>query len=67
MKEKYHGSAKDIEWLFPRFKEISEKEGCTFIDTYSTLLPQWNKLTADGIHLTSEGQLLISKKISGQL
>jgi lysophospholipase L1-like esterase/dienelactone hydrolase len=67
MKEKYHGSAKDIEWLFPRFKEISEKEGCTFIDTYSTLLPQWDNLTADGIHLTLKGQVLIAKIISEQL
>ena len=67
MKEKYHGSAKDIEWLFPRFKEISEKEGCTFIDTYSTLLPQWDKLTADGIHLTLKGQVLIAEIISEQL
>lgn len=67
MKEKYHGSAKDVDWLFPRFKEIAKKEGCTFIDTYSTLQPQWNNLTEDGIHLTSEGQVLLSKLISEEL
>ena len=67
MIEKYHGSAEDIAWLYPRFKEIAVKEGCSFIDTYSILLPQWENLTEDGIHLTLTGQILLSKLISEEL
>ena len=67
MKEKYHGSAKDIEWLFPRFKEIAENEECVFINTYSVLLPQWDQFSIDGIHLTEQGQQLIAKTIDEKL
>jgi lysophospholipase L1-like esterase/dienelactone hydrolase len=63
MKEKYHGSALDIAWLQSHFKEIAEKEGCVFIDTYSELLPIWDQLTVDGIHLTPKGQKMIAKLI----
>ena len=63
MIKKYHGSAKDIAGLHPRFKEIALKESCTFIDTYSILLPQWDNLTEDGIHLTSEGQQIVAEII----
>jgi lysophospholipase L1-like esterase len=53
----------DIAWLVPRFKEITEKEGCVFIDTYSELLPIWDQLSVDGIHLTPKGQKMIAKLI----
>ena len=66
MKKKYHGSANDIAWLIPRFNEIALKEGCNFIDTYGTLVPQWDNLTEDGIHLTLKGQVLIAEIISEQ-
>lgn len=66
MKEKYHGSREDIAWLVPRFKKIAKKEGCEFIDTYSELLPQWDQLTLDGIHLTEKGHQLIAETIEMQ-
>lgn len=66
MLPKYHGSSKDIAWLIPQFKEIAEDEACIYIDTYSILLPQWDQLSKDGIHLTSEGQQKLAKLIKQQ-
>lgn len=60
---KYHGGEADIEWLFPRFREVAEHTGCTFIDTYSSLSVRWSGLSEDGIHLTTEGQKWIAKVI----
>lgn len=64
---KYKGGSADIAWLFPRFEEIATKNGCTFIDTYTKILPLWDYLTEDGIHLKEEGQKMIAKMISDQL
>ncbi|MCB0634872.1 MAG: prolyl oligopeptidase family serine peptidase, partial [Lewinella sp.] len=53
---KYYGGAADVAWLLPRFREVAGRMGCTFVDVYSKLLPDWEKLSSDGIHLTPEGQ-----------
>ncbi len=60
MLAKYQGSAEDIAWLVPQFEKIAHDEACIFIDTYTELLPQWDHLSHDGIHLTSEGQLKLA-------
>lgn len=61
---KYYGGAADIAWLFPRFREVAERTGCTFIDVYSFLLPKWEQLSSDGIHLTPQGQQIIAQGIA---
>lgn len=61
--EKYKGGSERIAWLFPRFKKIAEEEGCQFIDIYSKLLPVWDTISKDGIHLTAPGQKIISEII----
>ncbi|MEZ5044047.1 MAG: GDSL-type esterase/lipase family protein [Saprospiraceae bacterium] len=60
---KYKGGAGDIAWLFPRFKAISEKMDCVFIDVYSILLPEWGQYSADGIHMKPAAQKLVAEKI----
>ncbi len=67
MKEKYQGGADRIKWLQPRFRQVAVDHACTFIDVYSKLLPQWEQLSNDGIHLTAEGQQIIAGLIHEQL
>lgn len=62
--EKYKGGSERIAWLFPRFKKIAEEEGCRFIDIYSKLLPIWDNVSKDGIHLTAPGQKIIADIVS---
>ena len=57
---KYKGGADDIAWLFPRFKKVAEEEGYTYIDVYTKLLPIWDEVTLDGIHLKPAGQRIIA-------
>ena len=61
--EKYYGGRERIEWLYNKFKKLSVKEECRFIDIYSSILPEWESITVDGIHLTTKGQ----KKIAGMI
>ncbi len=63
MIEKYHGGAARMAWLQPRFKKIADKNGAYFIDIYSGLLPEWDKYSKDGIHLTVDGQKVIAEEI----
>ncbi|HAZ02728.1 MAG: hypothetical protein A2W90_15085 [Bacteroidetes bacterium GWF2_42_66] len=58
--EKYKGGSERIAWLFPRLKKTAEEEGCRFIDIYSKLLPVWDNVSEDGIHLTAPGQKIIA-------
>ena len=60
---KYKGGADDIAWLFPKFQKVAQDEDCKFIDVYNKLLPIWNQVTLDGIHLKSSGQQLIAEII----
>ncbi|MFH0757990.1 MAG: GDSL-type esterase/lipase family protein [Bacteroidota bacterium] len=70
MLEKYHGSSNRVARLQAGFKEVARSEGCSFVDCYSTLFPNWDAYTKDGIHLVSEGQLIVAEgvaqAISGQ-
>ncbi len=64
LKAKYHGGEKRIEYLNPKFKKIAQKEDCIFVDTYSYLKENFENLSSDGVHLTTEGQKLIAKIIN---
>lgn len=67
LKPKYYGMASDIAWLQSRFMKIATEEGCKYIDVYSKLLPHWEGITRDGIHLKTEGYQLLAKMINQQL
>ena len=67
MLEKYHGGTERIAWLYPRFKEIANKNNCNFIDVYSKLLPNWDYYAKEGIHPTIEGQMIIARTISSAI
>lgn len=60
---KYHGGAADIAWLFPRFREVAERNDCIFIDTYTSLQPKWSEWSEDGIHLLPAGQRWIAARV----
>lgn len=64
---KYHGGAADIAWLFPRFRDVAEQQGCKFIDIYSSLRPKWGEMSEDGIHLIPEGQRWIAEMVRESL
>jgi len=60
----YKGGSKNLAWLFPRLKKVAEDEGCHFIDLYSKLMPVWDIVSTDGIHLTASGQKIIADMVS---
>jgi lysophospholipase L1-like esterase/pimeloyl-ACP methyl ester carboxylesterase len=62
--EKYKGGAQRIAWLYPQIRKVAEDEGVHFIDIYAKILPMWENVTTDGIHLTSPGQKIIADMIS---
>lgn len=64
---KYEGGAKRIEYLQGKFKKITQKENCIFIDTYSEIRENFKNITSDGIHLTPEGQKQMAEIISAEI
>lgn len=62
--EKYKGGSERMTWLYPQLKKVAEKEGCHFVDIYSKLMPVWENVTIDGIHLTAAGQKIIADIVS---
>ncbi len=62
--EKYKGAADRMEWLSPQLKKVAQEEGCRFIDTYSKLLPVWDHISTDGVHLSAPGQKIIAEIVS---
>jgi lysophospholipase L1-like esterase len=62
--EKYKGGSERIAWLFPHLKKTAEEDGCHFVDIYSKLLPVWDNVSKDGIHLTAAGQKIIADIVS---
>lgn len=62
--EKYWGGSEDLEWLFPRFQKVAKENEVHFIDTYHRLIPLWDYLSSDGIHLNIEGQKILAQMIS---
>ena len=67
MIEKYHGGADRIKWLQPKLRKISKKNRAEYIDIYSKLLPEWENLSKDGIHVQPEGQKIIANMIYNSL
>ncbi len=61
--EAYTGGSKRVSWLATQIKNISVAEGCRCIDAYTELLPVWDKMSTDGIHLNELGQQLVADMI----
>jgi lysophospholipase L1-like esterase len=58
--EKYKGGRKRITWLVKQLQIVAEEEECHFVDTYSSLSPVWDNVSADGIHLNSNGHKIVA-------
>lgn len=64
LKEKYKGGDQRIRQLLPEFMRLALKYDCHFIDIYHELKPNFIQLNVDGVHLNSEGSMIIAKAIS---
>jgi lysophospholipase L1-like esterase len=65
--EKYSGGLKRVTQLNDKLAEIAKDEKIQFIDTFHILLPVFNTLTADGVHLNPDGQMMIARIIQENL
>lgn len=65
--EKYTGGLERVSWLNAQLKIIAGDEGAVYIDSFSILLPVFNYLSTDGVHLNSDGQLMIAHIIEENL
>ncbi len=61
--DKYKGGARRVAWLLPMFRKVAAEEGCHYVDINSTLLPVWDHVSVDGIHLTASGQKIIADMV----
>jgi len=67
LEPKYYGGKKRLEKLLPIYKSLSEKYQCKFINTYDSLLADFESLNQDGIHLKEEGYRRIAVMINENL
>lgn len=65
--EKYAGGLDRVTRLNSELQSLAEEEKIYFIDTFHILLPVFRSLTIDGVHLTSDGQLIIARIIDENL
>jgi lysophospholipase L1-like esterase len=65
--EKYAGGLDRVTQLNDKLAEIAKDEKIQFIDTFHILLPVFNTLTADGVHLNPDGQMMIARIIQENL
>ncbi len=62
--EKYHGGAERVAALVPRFREVTEDMGVTFVDVHRPLAEDFAELAPDGVHMKPEGQQRIAVKVA---
>jgi lysophospholipase L1-like esterase len=65
--EKYAGGLGRVRLLNEKLAEIAKDEKIQFIDTFHILLPVFNTLSADGVHLNPDGQMMIARIIQENL
>jgi len=63
---KYKGASKRVAILHQEFYQLSKKENIRYINTYSTLLPNFEAFTYDGVHLTTLGYEIIARLIMNE-
>lgn len=61
--EKYLGGNERVKVLSKEFKQIAENNEAKFVNIWSELNPVFENFSTDGVHLTTEGQKMIARKI----
>jgi lysophospholipase L1-like esterase len=64
---KYAGGLDRVTILNEMLLKVTEEENVYFIDTFHILLPVFNSLSKDGVHLSNDGQMMIARIISENL
>jgi lysophospholipase L1-like esterase len=64
---KYAGAPERVKNLVPQLKQIARQQKCRFIDIYTPLVTVFMNYSKDGVHLNSEGQMIIAKEIAKKL
>lgn len=65
--QKYQGGLERVGWLNEQLIRVADEENVEFINTYEILLPVFNYLSADGVHLNADGQMMIALIIEENL
>ena len=65
--EKYAGGLNRVRQLNDNLAAIAADENIRFIDSFHILLPVFNTLSADGVHLIPDGQMMIARIIQENL
>ncbi len=65
--EKYEGGDDCAGELTDFYRQITGEKHIDFLDIYHPLKPVFKYITIDGIHLDREGQILLSRMISGKI
>jgi lysophospholipase L1-like esterase len=65
--EKYAGGLERIRQLNEKLITVASDEKVQYIDSFHILLPVFNTLSADGVHLNPDGQMMIARIIQENL
>ena len=65
--EKYAGGLERVRQLNERLASMVKDEKIYFIDSFHILLPVFNSLSVDGVHLNPDGQMMIARIIQENL
>ena len=65
--EKYAGGLNRVRSLNETLDALAADEKIHFIDSFHILLPVFNSLSADGVHLNPDGQMMIARIIQENL
>ena len=65
--EKYAGGLERVRQLNEILASMAKTEKIYFIDSFHILLPVFNNLSADGVHLNPDGQMMIARIIQENL
>lgn len=65
--EKYAGGLDRVRQLNEMLVSMAKVEKIYFIDSFHILLPVFNSLSADGVHLNPDGQMMIARIIQENL
>jgi len=64
---KYHGGAARVTRLTEEFQKTAQKTKVKFINSHKILQPVYNYISHDGVHLSTEGQVILAKIINNHL
>ncbi|MEM7625477.1 MAG: GDSL-type esterase/lipase family protein [Planctomycetota bacterium] len=67
LKAKYHGGARRVASLVPRYAEVARQSGARFVDIHTPLAEDFDRLAPDGVHMAREGQRLIARLVAEEL